>query len=202
MKRRVMGCCAMLMMSTALLTGCGGAADSAKYVKGILDVAYGKSVDDYVEAADVKEADAKKYSAQALESEADALQAYFSMDLKGSDKTEKAMEEACKLLFDKVTYTVEEKDGKVIIKVKPVTALQSKAVQDYVDEYNIREFVDGDDSCTDEVFAQGLLDVLKSDGVEVADKETEITISVGEKDGKPSVSDEDLAKIDEAAIVY
>lgn len=202
MKRRIMTCCAAFMVSTMMLVGCGSSADSGKYVKGVLDVAYGKSVDDYVEAADVKEADAKKYSTQALESEVDALQAYFSMDTKGSDKTEKAFEEVCKLLFDKVSYTVEEKDGKVTIKVKSVTALQSEAVREYVDAFNIKEFVDGDSTCTDEAFAEGLLGVLKSEGVDVSDKETEITVSVEDKDGKPSISDEDLAKIDEAAIVY
>lgn len=195
--------CAWVLMGTMLLTGCGSATDHSEgYVKGLLDVAYGKGVEAYVQVADVKKEDAEKYSSQALKSEVNALQAYYGMDTEGTDKTEETLEEVCRLLYEKTSYEVKEQDGKAEVTIQPVTALESEAVKNYVDDFNVKEFVDGDQSCTDEAFAEGLLEVLKSEGVEVSDKKTTITVTVKEKDKKPFISDEDLQKLDEAILIY
>lgn len=195
--------CAWVLMGTMLLAGCGSTADNSKgYVKGLLDVAYGKGVEDYVQATGVKEADAETYSSQALKSEVNALQAYYGMDTEGTDKTEETLEEVCRILYEKTSYEIKEKDGKAEVTIQPVTALESEAVTGYVDSFNVKEFVDGDQSCTDEAFAEGLLEVLKSEGVEVSDKKTTITVTVTEKDKKPYISDEDLQKLDEAILIY
>lgn len=193
-----------MMMGTVLLTGCGSSsgADADKVVKAYLDVAYGKSVTEYADIADVEESDAKKYSEQALQAEVDALQAYYGMDTEGSSQTEEMLGQVVELMFDKTEYSVTADGENVTVTFKPVTALQSEAVIQYVDDFNVREFVDGDTSCTDEAFAQGLLEILQKDGVETADKDTEITVSVTEKDGKTTIDGDELAKIDEALLVY
>lgn len=202
--KKMIKICTGMMAGAVLLTGCGSASDAAadKVVKAYLDVAYGKSVEEYADITGTKKEDAEKYSEQALKAEADALQAYYGMDTEGSEKTEKAFEEICSLLFDKAEYNVTAKGDEVTVSFKPVTALESEAVTQYVDDFNVKEFVDGDTSCTDEAFAEGLLEVLKKDGVEVSDKEETVTVSVSEKDGKKTVSSEELSKIDEAVLVY
>lgn len=202
--KKMIRICTGMIIGTVLLTGCDSSseADADKVVKAYLDVAYGKSVKEYAAIADVKEADAKKYSEQSLRAEADALQAYYGMETEGSGQTEETMEQIARLMFDKAKYSITSEGENVTITFKPVTALRSEAVTQYVDDFNVREFVDGDTSCTDETFAKGLLEVLQKDGVEVSDKDTQVTVTVTDKDGKTTISSDELAKIDEALLVY
>lgn len=182
---------------TACKSASGGKA--AEYVTALLDVAYGKDTKAYTKLTDASEKDAKAYSEQAIEAQAKILAAYFGME-EPSDKVIEDFEEISRLLYAKAAYTAQDKDGKVVVSITPVTMLQSAVVQDYVDDFNVKEFVEGDASCTDESFAGGLLELLKKSDISVADKPVEVTISVSEKDGSYTISDEDLEKLDEAVI--
>lgn len=196
--------CVFVCMMAVLLTGCGSSAgsskDSARYVKAVLDVAYGKDVKDYVELTGAKEADVKKNAESALAAEAKVMAAYFGME-EPSEKVLDTLGDVCRLLYEKASYSAAEKDGKIVVTINPVTALQSDEVTEYVDNYNIKEFVDGESS-DDEAFAKGLLEAVKSGKVETAKESKEITVTVKEKDGSFTISDEDLMKIDEQIIAY
>lgn len=198
--------CIGVCMLTFLLTGCQSSgnssenSDSARYVKAVLDVAYGKDVKSYVELTSEKEADVKKNAESSLAAEAKVMAAYFGME-EPSEEILSTFKEICALLYEKASYSVEEKDGKVEVTIYPVTALQSDNVTEYVDNYNVKTFVDGEPS-DDEAFAKGLLETVKAGKTGTAKESTKVTVTVKEKDRVFTISDEDLMKIDEKIIAY
>lgn len=195
-----------ICMSAVLLMGCGSSgnssknSDSARYVQAVLDVAYGKDVKEYVELTGEKEADVKKNAESSLAAEAKVMAAYFGME-EPSEDVLSTFEEICGLLYENASYSVEEKDGKVVVKIQPVTALQSDEVTEYVDNYNVKTFVDGEAS-DDETFAKGLLEAVKAGKTDTAKESKEVTVTVKEKGTSFTISDEDLMKIDEQIIAY
>lgn len=203
--RKLCKLCMGVCILAVLLTGCQSSgssdnSDSARYVKALLDVAYGKDVKEYAELTGEKEADVKKHAGHSLAAEAKVMAAYFGME-EPSEEVVSTFEEICTLLYEKASYSVEEKDGKVTVTINPVTTLQSDAVTEYADNYNIKTFVDGEAS-DDEAFAKGLLEAVKAEKAGTAKESIKVTVTVKEKDKTFTVSDEDLMKIDEQIIAY
>lgn len=198
MKRKLAGMILGVVLAVTALGGCSKSGNSSTYLKGVLDVAYNKGTQDYVKAAGAKEADAKKYTQQSLEAEAMVMAAYFGIE-EPSEEVVTVFTEFCKELYKKVSYEVKD-DGKVVI--NQVTLPITEDVQNYIDEFNIKQFVDGDTSCTDEAFAKGVTEVLSKALEKAETKEVTVEVKVSEKDGKYSISDEELQKLDEQMLVY
>lgn len=193
----------VMLLSVLFLTSCSGSGDGADYVKGILDIAYNKGTESYVKATDVKEEEAKKYTQQSLEAEAKVMAAYFGIE-EPSEQVIASFQEFCKKLFASISYKVEAKGDKVQISVNQMTIGNSEALQKYVEEFNIKQFVDGDESCTDEAFAKGVTEVLNKEleAGTCGTKDLTIEVTITEKDGKYSISDDELKKIEDQMVVY
>lgn len=206
MKKRVAGIVLSVTLLAAGLTGCGSSGDAADYVKGLMDVAYNKGTEVYVRAADVKEADAKEYMAQSVEAECKIMAAYFGID-NPSDAVIEEFKPVVEKMYESLEYEVEADDNKVNICSNTVGINPGEEVQQYLEDYSVKRYVDGDTSCTDETFAKGVAEVLlkqmESSSAQIHDKSSDkVEISVTEKDGKFTVSDEDLAKLDSELVVY
>lgn len=193
------------LLTAIILAGCSGSDSSkAEYVQGLLDIAYNKGTEVYVKAADVKEEDAKNYSQQALEAEAKVMAAYFGIE-EPSEEVLKSFQGFCEKMYKEVSYKVEAKGDRVQVSTNQIIiGSQSEALQNYVDDFNIRQFVDGDASCTDEAFAKGAVEVMEQDLKKLfcGTQTKTIEVTVTEKDGKMSVSDKDLENLDSQIIVY
>lgn len=202
MKKRVIGLILGMAMAATAMTGCGSSGNSADYVQGVLDVAYNKGTDTYVKAAGADKEDAKKAADSSLEAEAKVLCAYFGIEEPSEDVLDTFRDFAGKM-YEKASYTVKEKGDGVEVVIKPLQLFDDEEVKQYVEDFDIKEFVDGDSSCTDEAFAKGITELLEKK-LEKAEygKEVTISVSVTEKDGKMTVSDEDLLKIDEQIVAY
>lgn len=205
MKKQIAAIMSGILLAAAVMTGCGAKGDPETYVKGVLDVAYNQGIDDYVEATGAKKADAEKYVKQSMEAEAKIMAAYFGIE-DPSDKVIESFEEVVEELYRGLNYEVKADGKEVNVTLHPVRLTLSNAVKDYMEEFNVKRYVDGDKSCTDEVFAEKVSKLLVEGRVATSYVETidpvTVTVTVEEKDGQYTVSDEDLVKIDESAILY
>ena len=190
---------AFFMVGT--LSGCSGSSvSSADYVKAVLDVAYCADDADG-NALDMSKDDVEKAKDSCIEKEAEFLTEYFNME-DVSDSTKKSLEGAAEKIFSSAKYTVEEKGDKVLVTIEPLKVF-TDSLQEYVDDFNVKKYVEADDSCTEEEFVDGVTKELeKSAEVAEYEKKVEIEIAVTKKDGKYTVSDEDLSAIDDAMFVY
>lgn len=202
MKRKLVGIMAGVLVLTGL-AGCGDSADSkeATYVKGLLDVAYNQGVEDYVEVTGTKEDDAKAYTQQSLEAETKVMAAYLGL-ADASGEAVDVLTNLCGKICEKASYEVEEKDDKVQVTIKPLDIF-SEEVENYIDEYNMKEFIDGDPSCTDEEFVDGLAEILEKELKDPSyEKEVKVQVTVEKEGDSYVISDEDLEKIDSQVILY
>lgn len=205
MKKRLAGILMGIILAATALTACGSKAEGSAqtYVKGVLDVAYNKGTEDYVKATGAKEEDAKKFMAQSVEAEAKIMAAYFGMEEPSAEVIE-ALKPAVEKMYENVSYTVEASGDKVKVSHKEIYMGASEELQQYIDDFNVKAYIDGDTSCTDEAFAKGIADIiLKGTAEDFCGTETKsVELTVTEKDGKYTVSDEDLVALDESMIVY
>lgn len=203
MKRKIAGVISGVMVLAAL-TGCGESkgSEEAAYVKGLLDVAYNQGVEDYADITGIAENEAKEFTQQSLQTEAEVLTAYLGIPDASGEAVE-MLTEFCGKMYEKASYQVDTKDDNVQVTIKPLDIFSSEEVEDYIDEYNKREFIDGDPSCTDADFVDGIVTLLEKELEDPSyEKEVKVEVSV-EKDGESySVSDEDLETIDSQIIAY
>lgn len=206
MKKRLAGIILSVVMLAAGLTGCGSSDDAATYVKGLMDVAYNKGTEDYVEASGVKEADAKKYMEQSVEAECKIMAAYFGIN-NPSEEVIAEFKPVVEKMYESLEYEVKADSDKVKISANEVGIGLGEEAQQYLDDYTVKRYVDGDTTCTDETFAKEMAELLLKQMDKgscatcdmVSDK---LEITVTEKDGKFTISDEDLAKLDSELVVY
>lgn len=201
MKRKLAGLILSVVMAASALTGCGSSGDGADYVKGVLDVAYNQGTESYVDVAGVKEEDAKKYMEQSVTAEAKVMAAYFGI-AEPSDEVIAEFKPVVEKLYEGLDYEVKADGDKVKVSSNEVAISISEELETYIDEFNVKAYVDGDASCTDEAFAKAVAEILLKDMGVCGTKTVEVELIVTEKDGKYTISDEDLVKLDEAIIVY
>lgn len=202
MKKRLAGLLVSAVMALSVLTGCGSSGDADAYTKGVLDIAYHKGTEEYVKVTGAKKADAEKYMEQSMEAQSKALAVYFGIE-NPSDTVIEAFTPAAEKICELVDYEVEADGDKVIVEAKGVEVKPGEEAKQYLDDYNVKRFVDGDTSCTDESFAKGMAELLVKELESAKDTETTtVEITVTEKDGSFHISDEDMIKVDEALISY
>lgn len=193
--------CVLLAVS---LMGCGSsnsAKGAAQYVQGVLDITYQKGTDAYVKAAGADKADALKYSEQAAKAQAQVMAAYFGIE-EPSDEVLETFESCYVSLCEKCSYEVKDEGDKVEIQVTGVKIGGSEEIADYIDDFNVKEFVDGDESCTDEAFAKEVSELILAEQDDSSQADVTVEITVTENNGEYAVSDEDLAKVDAAVLQY
>lgn len=203
MKKRLAGLWIAVVMLASVLISCSSSKDAEAYVKGVLDIAYNKGTEDYVKATGAKEVDAKKYMEQSVEAESKILAAYFGIE-EPSDEVIEAFKPVVEQLYEGIQYEVEADGDKVTISATDAGFPFSEEAQQYLDDYVVKRYVDGDTSCTDESFAKAMAELLLKE-METAKCGTmvnSVEITVTEKDGGYSISDEDLVKLDEEIISY
>lgn len=202
MKKRLAGLLVSAIMAVSVLTGCGSSSDVAAYTKGVLDVAYNKGTDDYVKATGAKKADAEGYMEQSLEVQSKALAVYFGIE-NPSDAVIEAFVPVAEKICELAEYEVKVDKENVTVEAKGVEVKPGEEAQKYLDDYNVKRFVDGDASCTDESFAKDMAEILVKELESAKDaKSTTVEITVTEKDGSFHITDEDMVKVDEALISY
>lgn len=203
MKKRLAVLILSLILVMTAFAGCGSSGDAEAYVKGLMDIAYNKGTEAYVKAAGVKKEEAEKYMEQSVEAEAKIVAAYFGIG-NPSEEVTAEFKKFVEKMYEGLDYEVKSDGDKVIVTFTQTGITLGEEAQSYIDEFNIKEFVDGDVSCTDEAFAKGIVELLckelEGDGSAAETKEVEITVT--EKDGKYTVSDEDLLKLDTELVVY
>lgn len=190
--------CASLMMS--VVAGCGNSgSSSADYVDGLLDVAY--FADDVNKAVSMSDDEIKSAREICKEKEADFIETYYNME-DVSDKTQKAFEDIAVKLCSAADYSVSAKGDTVTVTIKPLK-VYSEELQEYVDDFAVKKYVDADESYTEDKFTDEVIKIMSkaADNPSYAD-EVKIDVKVTEKDGKYSISDEDLVKIDDAMFDY
>lgn len=104
--------------------------------------------------------DVEKAKDSCIEKEAEFLTEYFNME-DVSDSTKKSLEGAAEKIFSSAKYTVEEKGDKVLVTIEPLKVL-TDSFQEYVDDFNVKKYVEADDSCTEEEFVDGVTKNLKN----------------------------------------
>lgn len=188
-------------LSAVLFTGCGSDGSQLDYVEGILNVAYNSDAINE-KALDMSEKDIAAATKASNESEAKFLAAYFNME-DVSEDTEKAFEEIAAKIAMATDYTVEESgSGEVTVKIKPLK-VTSDELEEFVEDFNVKKFVDADESCTEEAFTEGVVEILEKNMKNPQyGEEVTIKVAVTKKDGKYSISDEDMVKLDSAMFVY
>lgn len=190
-----------LIFIVGILNGCGSSGTAADYVSAVLSVAYYSDAVDN-KRLDMKTEDVDKARQECADKEAQFLEQYFNLE-NVSDKTHKSFVEAAKKISACVSYTVTENgDNKVIVTTKPLI-IYSEKLQEFVDDFNVKRYVDADKSYTEDKFVEGVVKIIDEtvSKPEYAD-EVKIEISIDKKDGKYQISDEDLAKIDSAMFKY
>lgn len=191
----------MLIFVAVISNGCGSSYTAADYVSAILSVAYYSDAVDN-KCLDMKMEDVNKVRQECADKEAQFLEKYFNME-NVSDKTHKTFVESAKKISASVSYTVSENgDNKVIVSVKPLV-IHSEKLQKFVDDFNVKRYVDADKSYTEDKFVEGVVKIIDeaASDPEYAD-EVKIEINVDNKGGNYKISDEDLAKIDSAMFKY
>lgn len=168
-------------------------------------MAYGKDTKAYAELTDTPEDDVKKYTKQSIKAEAEFMAQYYGLD-ETDDEIVGIFEKLCEKLYDKASYTVTKGKGEqVAVKIKPLMVLQQarEELQEYLEEFNIKAYVDGDAAATEKSCAEKIAEICESyiDKAEYA-KEVTVELSVAKKDGTWSVSDGDLNKADKQIICY
>lgn len=188
-------------ISAALFTGCGSNGSQSDYVEGILNVAYNSDAINE-KALDMSEKDIAAATKASNESEAKFLEAYFNME-DVSDDTQKAFEEIAAKIAMITDYTVEESSSEeVMVKIKPLKVV-SDELEEFVEDFNVKKFVDADESCTEEAFVDGVVEILEKNVKNPQyGEETTIKVNVTKKDGKYTISDEDMVKLDSAMFIY
>lgn len=201
--RKITGIIASALLITAL-TGCGS-SEAETYVSALLDVAYGRDVDAYAKIADIDKEVAEGFMEQSLQAEAVFMAKYYGFDEKDTDVTE-VFVEFCKKLYDKAKYTVNSKDGnKVSVEIEPLMVLEQaeEDIEAYLEEYNVKAYVDGDKSATRKSAAEKIVQICETyiDKAKYGNPVT-VEIDVEEKEGTWLVSDERLNEVDENIISY
>lgn len=201
--KKITGIIASALLIT-MLTGCGS-SDAGSYVNALLDVAYGRDVDAYAKIADIDKEEANGYTEQSIQAEAVFMAKYYGFDEKDSDVTD-VFADFCKKLYKKAKYTVDNKDGnKVSVEIEPLMVLEQAEddIEAYLEEYNVKAYVDGDKSATRKSAAEKIVQICETylDKAEYGDPVT-VEIDVEEKDGKWYVSDEKLTEVDKNIISY
>lgn len=186
----------------AITTGCGNSKGSAAdYVDGLLDVAY--FADEINDSLDDSMSDKEITSARDIcaDEEAKFIEAYFNME-EVSDETHEAFKSLAEKLSASASYSVEENGDKVSVKIKPLI-VGSDELHDFVDDFSVKKYVEKDESCTEKAFVDGVVKIMEkeADSPDYAD-EVNVDVTVKKENGKYSISDEDLKKIDAAMFVY
>jgi len=190
-------CASMMILS---LSACGsGKGSNADYVDGLLDVAY--FADDVNGAVSMSDDEIKSAREICKEKEAEFIEAYFNME-EVSDETKKAFEDAAVKLCGAVDYSVSAKGDTVTVTIKPLK-VYSEQLQEYVDDFAVKKYVDVDKSCTEKEFVDNVTELMNKAAENPSyANEVKVEVKVTKKDGNYSISDEDLAKIDAAMFVY
>lgn len=189
-------------MAAITLTGCGKSkGDEASYTKGLLEVAYFAQKPENIDTLSMKKDETDAASESSCEKEAQFIASYFNME-NVSDDTIKSFKEAAKKLGAAADYSVNANGDKVTVTIKPLI-VKSEELEKYVEEFAVKKYVDADKNCTEKEFVDGAVKILEKAAFnpKYAD-EVKIDITVSSKDGKYEISDEDLAKIDNAMFVY
>ena len=197
-KKIMAAICAAMMMTT--LSACGSSKGSnADYIDGVLDVAY--FADDVNDAVSMSDDEIKAAREICKEKEAEFIKAFYNME-EVSDESQKAFEDIAEKLCGATNYSVSAKGDTVTVTIKPLK-VYSEELQKYVDEFAVKKYVDADESCTEKEFVDKVTELMNKSAENPSyANEVKIEVSVTKKDGKYSISDEDLAKIDDAMFVY
>lgn len=183
-----------------VVTGCGNSGSSAGYIDALMGVTYFSDAIDN-KLLDMSDEEVSKAKEQCATKEAEFLQAYFNME-EVSDETKDAFEQVAQKLGQATDYSVEGEGDKVTVTIKPLK-VYSEELQEYVDEFNVKKYVDADKSCTEKEYVDNVVKILeKSADNPQYGEEVKIEVTVSEDGGEFTVSDEDLAKIDNAMFIY
>ncbi len=198
--RKIAVLAVLLGVVAVLASGCGRKGTETDYVEGLLDVAYGSDAIN-AKALDMNDKEISDARSDSLSAEAQFLIKYFHMD-EVSKETEDIFKDISGKLSRAADYRVSGEGEEITVTIRPLQ-VYSEELQTFVDEFNVKKFVDADASCTEEAFAKGIADILEkaADAPAYGDEVT-VKVNVTEKGGKYSVSDEDLAKIDSAMFIY
>lgn len=201
-KNKIVAAILLAGLMACSLAGCGKSSGKASdYVDAILHIAYFSDAIDN-KTLDMTDDEVRKARQDCADKEAQFLAGYFNME-DISDNTREIFKETAEKLLAKADYTVSEGEGsKVKVSIKPLI-VYSEELQEFVDDFNVKKYVDADKSCTEEKFAEGVAGFLEksADNAKYAD-EIEVEVNVTENNGKYEISDEDLSKIDAAMFVY
>ena len=107
-KNRIVALLLVVVMSAALLTGCGGLIPAKALVQGNLDAVYlGKYSDEYLKLVDSDKAQAEKDYESGIENEVEYFAQYFSIDLSMcSDSTKEKIADMYRQIYSKSKYEV------------------------------------------------------------------------------------------------
>lgn len=199
--KKLIAALTLCVLTCAMAVGCGSKGTAVDYVEGVMDLAYASDVVND-KALDMSDDQKEKAKEQSVKAEAEFLAYYLNIE----DPSQQALDilaEACQELYKAAAYSVTGNEDEITVTVKPLV-VHTQELEDFVQEFNVKKFVDADSSCTDEAFAKGVAQILKEIAKNPEYEEVKtIKFNIGAGANKDySISSDDLKAIDEAIFAY
>lgn len=204
----------ILVIIVSLLAGCAHKKKTAyqTYIQNLLDVNYKGDFDNYIKESGGKETDAVSMHGECIAYLANQLISHYSLDNAKSVTINDTYQKLAEEIYSHAKYEVSESyregsDYYVDIKIYPINILNQayNDVFNYIDTFNKNVSSGTYNNYTkedyEEVFAQGIADILKSKAGNIEYAEP-VTVSVKMiDDGEYYYIDkDDLAKLDAAML--
>lgn len=217
-KRRVIAILLAVVMSAALLTGCGSSVPAKELVKGNLDAVFlGKYSTEYLKMVDIDETQAEKDYETGIDSEVEFFAQYFDIDLSlCGDSYREEIADMYRQIYAKSKYEVgnETSNGDtylVELTVYPIDLfdkIMNEDAENFDTQWQSRidngEFDNATEEEYDQAWARAVIDLVKSKLPTIGYLEAQ-TISVQvtkDDDDKYSIDSGDFDRIDALIIQY